>query len=259
MLVLLVGISGPRRWCSIIEDRPYFWGRTVSTAVGRHRAWPTVIAVWWRCDTRGGSTVVRICDSVRCLLLRLRRCWLRESLLSRITGCNIIHFRRWRWASNGSMAMLFLIRSHLLRTGTRLPRRGRRSDTITLIIGIGRLWLGMLNFSQTSTPVSRRTWWRRTRALWPWCTWSWYTPLWSRRSSHACCLILLRMHILRHRSTVLIRHASRLSIVPKKLQSCLDMDVHWVKVSRALISVQCVSGLIITRLVLVYYQPCDLV
>lgn len=54
---------------------------------------------------------------------------------------------------------------------------------------------------------------------------------------------------------MLVRHSSRLPAT-KELQSCLDMDVHWVEISRALISIQCVRGLIIARLVLVYFQPC---
>lgn len=103
----------------------------------------------------------------------------------------------------------------------------------------------MLDFSQASTPIASGTGWGRTGALWSWRTRTWDAPLWSRRSAHVRCLILLWMDILRHRGTVLIRHSSRLPIA-KKVQSCLDMDVQRVEVSGALISVQCIRCLVVT-------------
>ena len=246
MLVLLVGISRPRRRYSIINDGPYFRRRTVSATIGRHRAGSVVVTSWRRCNASGRGTVVRIRDSIRCLLLRLRWCWLRQSLRSWIAGCNVVHLGRRRWTSHWSMTMRFLVLSHRLWAGTWLPRWWwRRSNCITLIIWIGRLWLRVLDLSQTSTPIGCRTGWCRAGALGSWRTRAWNAPLRSRRSSHARCLILLWMDVLRHWSAVLIRHSGRLPIVTKKLQSCLDMDVHWIEVSGALISVQCVRCLVI--------------
>ena len=166
MLVLLVGISRSRRRYSIVNDGPYFRGRAVSAAIRWHRPRSTMITVRRRCDANGRGTIVRIGDSVRCLLLRLWWCWLRESLLSWIARRNNVHLRRRRWPSDGSVTMRFLIVSHRLLTGTWLPRRWwRRPDCIPLIIWIGGLWLRVLDFSQTSTPISCRTGWGRTGPL----------------------------------------------------------------------------------------------
>jgi hypothetical protein len=63
-------------------------------------------------------------------------------------------------------------------------------------------------------------------------------------------LISLWMNILWYRGVALIGSTSRCLPVLKQLQTCLDVNVGWVEVCRALIGVKRVGSLVVTRLVL---------
>jgi hypothetical protein len=101
---------------------------------------------------------------------------------------------------------------------------------------------GLVDLCNAGTIVIKG--WRRAG----WCLWN--TPLRTRWAIGGCGLICLRMNVLWQWSTVLVRHAVCGATILQKLETCLNMGVVWIKISRSLVGIERISSLIVARLVL---------
>jgi len=222
MLIWRMGIVRSRRWWPVLGNWSYLWRRAIPSSIGRHGplwcAMHRIRRKRHRTRTRTRRILGAIIGSATLRsLLRWYGRWLRWCLVASVGSWrHLTHSRGWGRTPNGCVTVLLLV-SQLLRARAQLPRYRRWAEAVTLIVGVR--WLGLrlrvLDLSQTATPIMRRAWWP-SRPL----TYvprrgprRWRAPLRPWGSANTSSLVLLWMHILRYRCTMLIGHSCGLATV----------------------------------------------